>query len=119
MRMNDDFFLGWLAREVRFQVGIHFRQRQYLGYTVYRRVLTTKKDEPAMNMWLAEKGVYGRVLKNAEQIARLIEILSPAREYIVDQNGLANYLRVADVKNRFLTHEGLLEVLHILESCES
>ena len=69
--MNDDFFLGWLAREVRFQVGIHFRQRQYLGYTVYRRVLTTKKDEPAMNMWLAEKGVHGRVLKNAERSHQL------------------------------------------------
>ena len=75
MDKSDDFFLGWLARDARFQASVHFSPKNKIGYTIHRKVYTSMEDEPALNMWLSTQGVYGRVLRDVKQIRTLLKIL--------------------------------------------
>ena len=115
--LNDDFFLGWLARECRFQASVHWAQRTRLGYRVYRRVIVSPSDEPALNLWLAHKGVHGRVLRDKEQIQRIIELLRPVSDHVSHQNGLKKMLQVLNVPStRSQTNAGIVSILEILDS---
>ena len=96
MDRHDDFFLAWLARDARFQASIHFSPKRLLGYKVHRKVYTSMEDEPMLNLWLASKGVHGRVLRDKEQIQRVLSLLAPVWEAVKDRGNLQKLLITMD-----------------------
>ena len=114
--MDDDtFFLAWLARECRFQASVHYAPRTKLGYRIARRVIVSPNDEPALNMWLASKGVSARIIKNKEQIQTVIRLLVPAKHYVKDLEGMGRMLKIPDIKKRRATHQDILDTIYMLE----
>ena len=115
--LSDDFYLAWLARECRFQASVHWAPRTRLGYRVYRRVIVSPSDEPALNLWLAHKGVHGRVIRDKGQIQRVIELLRPVSNHVAHQNGLKRMLRILNVPpTKSQTYAGIVSILEILDS---
>lgn len=88
MDKSDDFFLAWLARDARFQASVHFSPKHKLGYAIHRKLYTSMFDEPQLNMWLATKGVHGRILRDKDQIQKVLAILAPVKEAIKDSKNL-------------------------------
>lgn len=112
---DESFFLGWLARECRFQASVHYAPRTRIGYRIARRVIVSPKDEPKLNMWLVEKGITARVIKNKEQIKLLIRLLVPVKEYVKDIQGMGRMLKILEMKKRQLTHQDILDTIVLLE----
>jgi len=112
---EDSFFLGWLARECRFQLSVHFAPNTRIGYRVERRVLVSRKDEPALNMWLSTKGINARILKDPNLIQQLIRILAPVKEYVADINNMLKMIRLMDYKNRNPTHEEIQNIIGMID----
>jgi len=112
---DESFFLGWLARECRFQASVHYAPRTRIGYRIARRVIVSPKDEPKLNMWLAEKGITARVIKNKEQIKLLIRLLVPVKEYVKDIRGMGRMLKIIDMNKRRVTHQDILDTIVLLE----
>ena len=112
---DESFFLGWLARECRFQASVHYAPRTRIGYRIARRVIVSPKDEPKLNMWLVEKGITARVIKNKEQIKLLIRLLVPVKEYVKDIQGMGRMLKILEMKKRQLTHQDILDTILLLE----
>mgnify|MGYP001172176318 FL=1 len=92
MDRHDDFFLAWLARDARFQASVHFAPKTKLGYTIHRKVYTSMNDEPKLNLWLASKGVHGRVLRDVNQIRTVISLLEPVWDAVKDRGNLESLL---------------------------
>ena len=113
--MNDDFFLGWLARECRFQASVHFAPRTRIGYRIARRVIVTPKDEPQLNMWLSTQGITARVVKDKEQIMQIIRILAPIKQYVKDVNGMSKMLKLLEVNKRRASHQDILDAIELIE----
>ena len=119
MDLSDDFYLAWLARECRFQASVHWAPRTRLGYRVYRRVIVSPFDEPALNLWLATKGGHGRVLRDKEQIERVIALLRPVSKHVFHQDGLKKMLQVLNVPStKRQTYSGIVSILEILDSLQ-
>lgn len=113
--MDDAFFLGWLARECRFQLSVHFSPATRVGYRVERRVLVSPKDEPALNMWLATQGVTARIIKDPERIRDVIRILTPVKQHVKDIDNMLKMIRLMDYKGRAPTHEDILKVVEMID----
>ena len=114
---HDDFFLGWLARDARFQASVHFAPKTKLGYTIHRKVYTSMKDEPQLNLWLSSQGVHGRVLRDTKQIRRLIGLLEPIWDAVKDRDNLQSLLTTMDATSaRKMTHPEMLDVIRVLDS---
>lgn len=92
MDKSDDFFLAWLARDARFQASVHFAPKTKLGYSVHRKVYTSMQDEPHLNMWLAQHGVHGRVLRDIKQIRKVLALLEPVWGAVKDKANLDSLL---------------------------
>jgi len=119
MDLSDEFYLAWLARECRFQASVHWAPRTRLGYRVYRRVIVSPIDEPALNLWLATKGVHGRVLRDKSQIRLIIELLRPVATHVAHAQGLKKMLQVLNVPStKSQTYEGITSILEILDSVQ-
>jgi hypothetical protein len=117
MDKSDDFFLGWLARDVRFQASVHFAPKTKLGYTIHRKVYASKRDEPHLNMWLATQGIYGRVLRDIKQIRVLLKILEPVWDAVKDRDNLDRLLLTIEATSaRKIGHEEMLELISGLDS---
>ena len=114
--MNDDFFLGWLARECRFEASVHFAPRTRIGYRIARRIKVSRIDEPALNMWLSTKGITARIIKDKEQIMRVIVLLRPVSKHVKDLQGMNRMLRFLDINRRRLTYDTLTEAISLLDS---
>jgi hypothetical protein len=113
---EDAFYLGWLARECRFQLSVHFSPKTRIGYRVERRVLVSPKDEPALNLWLASKGVNARVIKDVDLIRQVIRLLTPVKEHVRDGANMLKMLRLMDFKGRAPTHEEVEEIIDLIDS---
>jgi len=112
MDRHDDFFLAWLARDVRFQASIHFSPKRKLGYKVHRKVYTSMEDEPLLNLWLATEGVHGRVLRDKEQIQKILSLLAPVWEAVKDRNNLQKLLLTMDAPTaRKMNHADISELM--------
>ena len=117
MDRHDDFFLAWLARDARFQASIHFSPKRKLGYKVHRKVYTSMEDEPELNLWLATKGVHGRVLRDTEQIQRVLSLLAPVWEAVKDRSNLQKLLLTMDTPSaRKMNHADISE---LMRQCEA
>jgi len=115
-RMDEDsFFLAWLARECRFQISVHFSPKTRIGYRVERRVLVSRKDEPALNMWLSTQGVNARVIKDATLIRQVIRILTPVKQYVYDVDNMLKMIRLMDFKGRSPTHEEIESIIQMID----
>ena len=112
---EDAFFLGWLARECRFQLSVHFSPKTRIGYRVERRVLVSRKDEPALNMWIATQSINERHLKDTELIRRSIRILSPVKQHVYDLKNMVKMVRLMDFKGRTPTHKEIAEIIDLLD----
>ena len=112
---EDAFFLGWLARDCRFQISVHFAPKTRIGYRVARRVLVSKKDEPALNMWLSTKGINARILKDPNLIRQLIRILAPVKEHVADITNMRKMIRLMDYKGRAPTHAQIEDIIRMID----
>ena len=112
---EDAFFLGWLARDCRFQLSVHFAPSTRIGYRVARRVLVSRKDEPALNMWLSTKGINARILKDPNLIRQLIRILAPVKEHVADIANMRKMIRLMDYKGRSPTHEEIVNIIGMID----
>tara|TARA_R100001510_G_C7642064_1_gene199650 strand:+ start:618 stop:971 length:354 start_codon:yes stop_codon:yes gene_type:complete len=112
---EDSFFLAWLARECRFQISVHFAPKTRIGYRVERRVLVSRKDEPALNMWLATQGVNARVIKDAALIRQVIRILTPVKQYVADVDNMVKMIRLMDYKGRSPTHQEIEDIIRMID----
>jgi hypothetical protein len=113
---DDSFFLGWLARDCRFQISVHFAPNTRIGYRVERRVLVSRKDEPALNMWLSTKGVNARIIKDPELIQQVIRILTPVKEHVYDAANMLKMIRLMEYKKRNPTHEKIEEIIDMIDN---
>ena len=113
---DDSFFLGWLARDCRFQISVHFAPNTRIGYRVERRVLVSRKDEPALNMWLSTKGVNARIIKDPELIQQVIRILVPVKEHVYDAANMLKMIRLMEYKKRNPTHEKIEEIIDMIDN---
>lgn len=118
MDRSDDFYLAWLARDVRFQCSVHFSPKHKLGYSIYRKVYTSKDDCPPLNLWLTERGIHGRILRNREQIRKLLTILEPVWDCVKDRENLERLnITMRATTPRKITHDEILPIIHALDSC--
>ena len=116
MDRHDDFFLAWLARDARFQASIHFSPKHRLGYKVHRKVYTSMEDEPELNLWLASKEVHGRVLRNTEQIQKVLSLLAPVWEAVKDRGNLQKLLVAMDAQSaRKMCHADISDLVRQFE----
>lgn len=116
MKMDEDaFFLGWLARDCRFQLSVHFAPNTRIGYRVERRVLVSRKDEPALNMWLSTKGINARIIKDPNTIRQVIRILAPVKQHVADINNMLKMIRLMDYKHRNPTYERIKEIIEMID----
>ena len=113
--MNDDFFLGWLARECRFESSVHFAPRTKVGYRIARRIKITPKDEPLLNMWLVSKGINCRIIKNKDDILMVVKLLQPVMKYVKDWRGLNQMMKILDVRKRGLTYSEVMQTIILIE----
>tara|TARA_R100000152_G_C6774565_1_gene202419 strand:- start:814 stop:1176 length:363 start_codon:yes stop_codon:yes gene_type:complete len=117
MDRHDDFYLAWLARDARFQASIHFAPKTKLGYTVHRKVYTSKHDEPALNLWLATQGIHGRVLRDVKQIRQLLRLLEPVWDAVKDRHNLQRLRITMDATSaRKISHNEMMALIHELDS---
>ena len=112
---EDAFFLGWLARDCRFQLSVHFAPNTRIGYRVARRVLVSRKDEPALNMWLSTKGINARILKDPDLIRQLIRLLTPVKEHVADIDNMLKMIRLMDYKGRAPTHKQIEDIIRMID----
>ncbi|MAA64973.1 MAG: hypothetical protein CL581_09395 [Alteromonadaceae bacterium] len=112
---EDAFFLGFLARECRFQLSVHFAPKTRIGYRVERRVLVSMKDEPALNMWLSTKGINSRIIKKPERIWVLIRLLMPVKEHVKDLDNMNKMVQLMDYKGRAPTHEEIEKIIGMID----
>lgn len=112
---EDSFFLAWLARECRFQLSVHFAPQTRIGYRVERRVLVSRKDEPALNLWLVSQGINARILKDPELIRAVIRILTPVKQYVYDIDNMLKMIRLMDYKGRTPTYEEIAEIIELID----
>jgi hypothetical protein len=116
MDRHDDFFLAWLARDARFQASVHFAPKTKLGYTIHRKVYTSMKDEPKLNLWLASQGVHGRVLRDVKQIHRVIDLLEPVWDAVKDRDNLESLLTTMEATSaRKMAHDEMQELISKLD----
>jgi len=116
MDRHDDFFLAWLARDARFQASVHFAPKTKLGYTIHRKVYTSMKDEPKLNLWLASQGVHGRVLRDVKQIHRVIDLLEPVWDVVKDRDNLERLLTTMEATSaRKMGHNEMHELISRLD----
>lgn len=113
---EDAFFLAWLARECRFQLSVHFAPKTRVGYRVERRVLVSPKDEPALNMWLATKGINARIIKDVELIDAIIRLLLPVKQHVRDGANMLKMLRFMEHKGRAPTHDEIADLIDLIDN---
>ena len=117
MDKSDDFFLAWLARDARFQASVHFAPKTKLGYRVHRKVYTSMEDEPHLNMWLAHKGIHGRVLRDIKQIRKVLALLEPVWGAVKDRANLDSLLLTMNTSTaRKMTFPELESLIQKLDS---
>ena len=112
---EDSFFLGWFARECRFQLSVHFAPNTRIGYRVARRVLVSRKDEPALNMWLSTKGINARIIKDIDLIREVIRILAPVKQYVADKDNMLKMIRLMQYKHRNPKHESIEDIIAMID----
>jgi len=118
MDRHDDFFLAWLARDARFQASVHFAPKTKLGYTIHRKLYTSMQDEPDLNLWLASKGVHGRVLRDVNQIRKVISLLEPVWDAVKDRHNLESLLTTMKATSaRKMAHPEMEEIISQLDYC--
>jgi len=116
MDKHDDFFLGWLARDARFQASVHFAPKTKLGYTIHRKVYTSMNDEPELNLWMASQGVHGRVLRDIKQIHRVIDLLEPVWSAVKDRDNLERLLTTMEASTaRKMGHTEMEQIISRLD----
>tara|TARA_R100001015_G_scaffold12829_3_gene5541 strand:+ start:15465 stop:15827 length:363 start_codon:yes stop_codon:yes gene_type:complete len=116
MDRHDDFFLGWLARDARFQASVHFAPKTKLGYTIHRKVYTSMNDEPELNLWMASQGVHGRVLRDTKQIHRVIDLLEPVWSAVKDRDNLERLLTTMEASTaRKMGHTEMEQIISRLD----
>ena len=116
MDRHDDFFLGWLARDARFQASVHFAPKTKLGYTIHRKVYTSMNDEPELNLWMASQGVHGRVLRDIQQIHRVIDLLEPVWSAVKDRDNLERLLTTMEASTaRKMGHTEMEQIISRLD----
>ena len=116
MDRHDDFFLGWLARDARFQASVHFAPKTKLGYTIHREVYTSMNDEPELNLWMASQGVHGRVLRDIKQIHRVIDLLEPVWSAVKDRDNLERLLTTMEASTaRKMGHTEMEQIISRLD----
>ena len=116
MDRHDDFFLGWLARDARFQASVHFAPKTKLGYTIHRKVYTSMTDEPELTLWMASKGVHGRVLRDIKQIHRVIDLLEPVWSAVKDRYNLERLLTTMEASTaRKMGHTEMEQIISRLD----
>jgi hypothetical protein len=116
MDRHDDFFLGWLARDARFQASVHFAPKTKLGYTIHRKVYTSMNDEPELNLWMASQGVHGRVLRDIKQIHRVIDLLEPVWSAVKDRDNLERLLTTMEASTaRKMGHTEMEQIISRLD----
>lgn len=116
MDRHDDFFLGWLARDARFQASVHFAPKTKLGYTIHRKVYTSMNDEPELNLWMASQGVHGRVLRDIKQIRRVIDLLEPVWSAVKDRDNLERLLTTMEASTaRKMGHTEMEQIISRLD----
>ena len=117
MDLSDDFFLGWLARDARFQASVHFAPKCRLGYTVHRKVYASMNEAPRLAMWLRDKGINGRVLRDTQEINRLLSLLGPVWEVVKDRDNLERLMLTMNTTSmRKMRHGEMCELIHSLDS---
>ena len=117
MDLSDDFFMGWLARDARFQASVHFAPKCRLGYTVHRKVYASMDEAPRLTMWLREKGINGRVLRDRDEISRLLSLLGPVWEVVKDRDSLERLMLTMDATSmRKMKHDEMCELIQTLDS---
>ena len=116
MDRHDDFFLGWLARDARFQASVHFAPKTKLGYTIHRKVYTSMNDEPELNLWMASQGVHGRGLRDIKQIHRVIDLLEPVWSAVKDRDNLERLLTTMEASTaRKMGHTEMEQIISRLD----
>lgn len=113
---EDSFYLGWFARDCRFQISVHFAPNTRIGYRVERRVLVSRKDEPALNMWLSTQGINARIIKDPALIQQVIRILAPVKQHVYDAKNMLKMIRLMDYKKRNPTHIKIEEIIDMIDS---
>ena len=74
------------------------------------------EDEPELNLWLATKGVHGRVLRDTEQIQRVLSLLAPVWEAVKDRSNLQKLLLTMDTPSaRKMNHADISELMRQFE----
>ena len=117
MDLSDDFFLGWLARDARFQASVHFSPKTKLGYTIHRKVYASMEDEPHLTMWLRDKGINGRILRDKKEIALLLNLLRPVAHVVKDRGNLSRLRFTMEMPSaRKMTHEDIEEFISEFDS---
>jgi hypothetical protein len=113
---EDAFFLGWLARDCRFQISVHFAPNTRIGYRVERRVLVSRRDEPALNMWLSTQGINARIIKDITLIQQLIRILAPVKQHVYDAKNMLKMIQLMEYKKRNPTHGKIEEIIDLIDN---
>jgi len=104
---SDDFYLAWLARECRFHHTIHFTPKALLGYSPIRRAIVTPCAEPDLQAWLATHDINHRIIKDRDELRRLVRLLSPVRESVKDLSNMDRLTKSLNNPLRGLSHEEL------------
>jgi hypothetical protein len=74
------------------------------------------EDEPELNLWLATKGVHGRVLRDKEQIQKVLSLLAPVWEAVKDGGNLQKLLITMDAPTaRKMNHGDISELMRQFE----
>jgi len=74
------------------------------------------EDEPELNLWLATKGVHGRVLRNKEQIQKVLSLLAPVWEAVKDRGNLQKLLVAMDAPTaRKMNHGDIADLVRQFE----
>ena len=109
--MNDDFFLGWLAREAKFSVRVVVNPDVKIGYQLRRRVRVCKDKDSTLLLWLIGRDIKTRYVCNKKDILTILKLLAPVYEHIADKDGFDLMQETIDLSIRQMNHEELFEAL--------
>jgi len=79
-------------------------------------VYTSMEDEPELNLWLATKGVHGRVLRDTKQIQKVLSLLAPVWDAVKDRGNLQKLLLTMDAQTaRKMNHSDITDLVRQFE----
>ena len=74
-------------------------------------------EAPRLTMWLREKGINGRVLRDRDEISRLLSLLGPVWEVVKDRDNLERLMLTMDATSmRKMKHDEMCELIQTLDS---